>query len=57
MDRDEFKASVAECAALLKAVQKMVPKRVDAELLNYLDRLKDDPAGLDMLQAAIAPRS
>jgi len=56
MDRDEFKAAIIETTAILRALQKLLPKRVDAELLTYLDALKDSPAGLDLLQSAIAPK-
>lgn len=53
MDREDFKASIVELVALLRALQKRIPSRVDTELVNYLDKLTDDPCGLDILRSAL----
>lgn len=53
MELPEFKEAVAEAAALLRGVAKLLPGRVDAKLLDYFDRLQDDPVGLELLRNAI----
>ena len=53
MELPEFKEAVGDSAALLKGLQKIVPARVDQKLLDYLDRLQDDPVGLEVLRNAI----
>ena len=50
MDREDFKANVADVSALLKGLQKLIPNRVDDALIAYLDRLSDDPVGLELLR-------
>lgn len=59
MELHEFKEQVADLAALLKAIQKLIPRRVDAELVAYLEFVQADPCGLEVLRNAIAsgPRS
>lgn len=56
MDKEEFAVAVAECHTLLRALRTLLPKHVDADLLLYLDRLKDDPAGREVLRNALAPK-
>lgn len=55
MDIEDFRASVAELATLLKAIARVAPKRVDQGLVDYLDRLADDPCGLEILRNSIQP--
>jgi hypothetical protein len=50
MELDDFRAAVADAAALLKGLQVVVPKRVDQALIDYLDRLQADPVGLEVLR-------
>jgi hypothetical protein len=56
MDREEFKASVAELVILLEAIRVRLPKYVDEDLVRYLRGLKDDPCGLTLLMASIEPK-
>jgi hypothetical protein len=56
MELPEFKDAIAEAATLLKGVQKILPARVDAKLIEYLDRLQDDPVGLEILRAGLAAK-
>lgn len=56
MDPKEFAACVEDTAALLKSMKPFLPKHIDDELLDFLTRLKDDPAGLEFLRNAIAPK-
>jgi len=55
MEIPQFKAAVAEATTLLKALQTLIPERVDKELTEYLDRLQSDPVGLELLRNAVRP--
>ena len=56
MELQDFRANVADTLTLLRALHKAIPKRVDPELLDYLERLQDDPVGLELLRNTIAPQ-
>jgi hypothetical protein len=53
MEIPEFKEAVAETAALLAGLQKLIPKYVDPKLIEYFRRLQDDPVGLELLRNAM----
>ena len=55
MDKEEFADSLKDCHAFLVALQRLLPKHVDADLVRYLDRLSDDPAGRELLRNALRP--
>lgn len=57
MELPQFKAAIAEQLTLLRAMERIIPERVDKELLIYLERVQDDPVGLEFLRNAIRPAS
>jgi hypothetical protein len=54
MELAEFKQAVKEAAALLNGMKKLNLKCVDQALIDYLNRLEDDPVGLEVLRNSIA---
>jgi hypothetical protein len=50
MELSEFAEAVRDTAALLKGLQRIIPKHVDQKLIDYLDRLPEDPVGLELLR-------
>ena len=54
MDLDDFRASVQEAAALLTALKKIIPTRVDQTVIDYLTNLDKDKIGLELLRNTIA---
>ena len=56
MELPEFRDAVADAAALLKGLQLVLPKRIDQSLIDYLDRLQEDPVGLEVLRNTLPTR-
>lgn len=46
---DEFRDDIVALANLLTAISSIAPRRVDMSLVKYLEGLKDDPCGLEVL--------
>jgi len=53
MDLPKFRAAVADATTLLKALQTLLPDRVEQELIDYLDAVQESPVGLELLRNAI----
>ena len=43
-----------ETTTLLKALQKLMPARVDAKVIQYLERLETDDVALELLRDQIS---
>ncbi len=56
MELPQFREAVNETTALLKALQTIIPARVDNELIAFLERVQADPVGLELLRNAIKPK-
>lgn len=57
LDLPDFKASIGEVVETLKAIGRVIPKRVDEKLIAYLELVQDDPVGLELLRNAISPKT
>ncbi len=53
MSKDEFKDLVVECGEFLGFVNKVIPGRVDDELISFLGGMAAHPFNLDLLYNSI----
>lgn len=53
MDRTQLLEQVEDLASLLKAIDRLAPGRVDAELVAYLEHLPGSPLSADLLLSAL----
>jgi hypothetical protein len=49
----DFKEAVAETLGLLVAIRRHLPEDISEDVLTYLGKVQDDPAGLRLLRSAL----
>lgn len=53
MERKQLLDQLEDLTALLRAIDRLAPGRVDAELFDYLDHLPASPLSADLLLTAL----
>ncbi len=56
-DLADFRGNVADVSTFLKALQTILPSRVDDDLIKYLDAVQGDKVSLEFLRNATAKRN